>query len=221
MRRVSSKTDLTDQVYLSIRDAIVSGELVAGERLTQEELAEQFEVSRQPVLLAIALLREQGLIHDAPNKRGLFIAPVDADFLTQLYEVRAALDGASAAAAARYDGPRRRSAGLEIIKRGREAVTNGDVRQLARADRDFHLFIYQASNNPMLVAASTEHWHHTHRAMNACLTHTSTLRSIWTEHQQILEAVLKHDARAAERLSKKHAENCLDRLLEQLAEATD
>ncbi len=221
MRRVTSKSDLTDQVYLAMRDAIVSGELLAGERLTQEELAEQFQVSRQPVLQAIGRLRQQGFLHDAPNKRGLFIATVDAEFLTHLYEVRAALDGASAAGAAHYEEPRRRTQGLEIIRRGREAVGSGDVRQLARADRDFHLFIYQASNNPMLVAAATDHWHHTHRAMNACLTDTSTLRGIWTEHQQILEAVLKHDARAAERLSRKHAGNCLDRLLEQLDETVD
>ncbi|MGB7183740.1 MAG: GntR family transcriptional regulator, partial [Burkholderiaceae bacterium] len=180
MRSVVSKPDLVEQVHGALIEAIVSGELGAGERLTQEELAERFGVSRQPVLQAILLLRQQGLIDEAPNKRGLFIAPLDAEFLTNLYEVRSALDGAAAAAAARRAGPSRRTRGLELIRRGREAVASGDLRQLVRADRDFHMFIYQAADNPLLLATATLHWHHTQRAMSTYLSRVGSLRSVWT-----------------------------------------
>lgn len=219
MRSVINKTDLVEQVHGALIDGIVNGELQAGERLTQEEIAGRFGVSRQPVLQAILLLRQQGLIFESPNKRGLFVAPLDAEFLTNLYEVRSALDGTAAAAAARRSGPARRSRGLELIRRGREAVASGDLRQLVRADKEFHMFIYQAADNPLLLATATQHWHHTQRAMSAYLSQVGSLRSVWTEHQQILEAVLKHDARGAERLSRKHADNSLEQLLERLHSA--
>jgi DNA-binding GntR family transcriptional regulator len=214
MKTVSSKPDLVEQVHHALIESIVTGELPAGERLTQEELAERFGVSRQPVLQAILLLRQQGLILEAPNKRGLFVAPMDAEFLANLYEVRAALDGVAAAAAARRDATNRRSKGMDIIRRGRDAVANGDLRQLVRADRDFHMFIYQLADNPLLLASATLHWHHTQRAMSGLLAKTNSLKGIWTEHQQILEAILKQDARSAERLSRRHADNALDQLLE-------
>lgn len=218
MRGISHKPDLVDQVHNALVESIVTGELAAGERLTQEELAERFGVSRQPVLQAIGLLRQQGLLLEAPNRRGLFIAPMDAEFLTNLYEVRAALDGAAAAAAARRDATGRRARGMEIIRRGREAVGSGDLRQLVRADRDFHMFIYQLADNPLLLQSATVHWHHTQRAMSGLLAKTSSLKGIWVQHQQILEAVLKQDTRAAERLSRKHADDALDQLLEFVSE---
>ena len=157
-----------------------------------------------------------GLFSRKANKRGLYVAPLDAEFLTNLYEVRSALDGAAAAAAARRSGPSRRARGLELIRRGREAVASGDLRQLVRADKEFHMFIYQAADNPLLLASATRYWNHTQRAMSAYLSQIGSLRSVWTEHQQILEAVLKHDARAAERLSRKHADNSLSQLLDHL-----
>ena len=69
--------DLVDQVYRALLDAISDGSLAPGARLTQEDLAERLEVSRQPVLQALRLLKKDGLVLDAPG-RGLLVAPLDA-----------------------------------------------------------------------------------------------------------------------------------------------
>jgi DNA-binding GntR family transcriptional regulator len=57
MRPLLSEPDLSERVHDAVLNAICSGELKPGARLTQEDLAAQFGVSRQPVLQAMMLLR--------------------------------------------------------------------------------------------------------------------------------------------------------------------
>ena len=82
-----------------------------------------------------------------------------------------------------------------------------------RADLDFHEFIYRASDNPLLAQTVAVHWHHTRRLMAVHLRQTMSFRSIWSEHQAILAAVVRGDARTAERLSREHADNACQLML--------
>ena len=70
--KLDSAPDLVERVYGALLDAIVEGSLAPGTRLTQEEIARQLAVSRQPVLQALRLLKADGLVLDAPG-RGLLV----------------------------------------------------------------------------------------------------------------------------------------------------
>ena len=96
---IESTPDLTEQVYARLLNAICDGELPPGSRLTQEECAASFNVSRQPVLQALRLLKQDGLVVDA-GRRGLMVTPLDATVVAQIYEVRTALDALAARLAA-------------------------------------------------------------------------------------------------------------------------
>ena len=75
MRPIVPEPDLSERIHDSVLDAICSGELKAGARITQDELAQKFGVSRQPVLQAMNMvidLKVDGMITDYPE-RGLQI----------------------------------------------------------------------------------------------------------------------------------------------------
>ena len=97
--RLESAPDLVDQVYSRLLDAISEGSLAPGQRVTQEEIAEQLAVSRQPVLQALRLLKKDGFVLDAPG-RGLRGAPRDAGWMLNVYQVRGARDALAARRAA-------------------------------------------------------------------------------------------------------------------------
>ena len=67
MRPFEPEPDLSERIHDSVLDAICSGELKAGARITQEELANRFGVSRQPVLQAKMLLRSRGIEFEERN----------------------------------------------------------------------------------------------------------------------------------------------------------
>src|SRR5690606_21599083 len=153
--------------------------------------------------------RMQGLIVDTPNRRGVEVAPLDAAFVGWLYELRAALDAAAARAAGRKPRPELRAPGAAIVREGRAASAAGDIAALVAADLRFHLFLYEAAGNPLLLETARQHWHHTQRAMTAYVKRAGAMRGVWAEHAAILDAIVRGDAERAARLSHDHAANSL------------
>ena len=130
--------DLVDQVYRALLDAISDGSLAPGARITQEDLAERLAVSRQPVLQALRLLKRDGLLRDAPG-RGLLVAPLDAEWIGHVYQVRGALD----ALATRLAAERRAVIDPRLIEQGRRAARGRNIKAMVEADIAFHSAITQ------------------------------------------------------------------------------
>jgi DNA-binding GntR family transcriptional regulator len=184
-----------------------------GERYTQEGLAARLGISRQPVLQALRLLRLQGLIVDTAKRRGICVAPLDAGFVDRLYPLRAALDSAAARAAARCPRPELRAEGDAILAEGSAATAAGDLDRLVQADLQFHSFIYEAADNPLLFETARQYWHHTRRAMTAYVRGAGQMSAVWSEHRQILDAIVAGDAPRAAELSHDHASHSAQQLL--------
>ncbi|HKS18718.1 MAG TPA: GntR family transcriptional regulator [Bradyrhizobium sp.] len=207
LAHIDPTPDLAEQVYAALLEGICSGELAPGEKFTQEALAARLGVSRQPVLQALLLLRRQGLMVDTENRRGVRVAALDADFVASLYDVRAALDGLAARCAALHPGAALQAAGSEIVRRGRRAAKQSDLKALVGLDLEFHRFLYEASGNGLLLDTAKLHWHHTRRVMTDYLRRggAPSFRTVWDEHDAILQAIVAGQADAAEQLSRDHA----------------
>lgn len=197
--KLESAPDLVDQVYRSLLDAISEGSLAPGARITQEEIAAQLAVSRQPVLQALRLLKKDGFVLDAPG-RGVLVAPLDVDQLVQIYQVRSALDALAARLAARARFPMDPA----LISQGRQATRSNSVKAMLAADERFHAAIYAASGNPLISQSAQLHWHHIRRAMGAVLQVTTMRESIWDEHEAIAKAIANGDEKTAESLIREH-----------------
>lgn len=199
--RLETTPDLVDRAYRALLDAISSGRLAPGQRLMQEELAAQLAVSRQPVLQALRLLKQEGLVLDAPG-RGLQVAPLEAAAVLQVYQVRGALD----ALAARLAAERRVSLPAALLRAGRQAARGSDVPAMIEADIAFHRALYAASGNAYVARAAETHWAHLKRAMGAVLQHSRLRRPVWDEHEAIARAVASGDADAAAQAASSHTE---------------
>jgi len=211
--RIESIPDLTEQVYQRLLNAICEGELAPGARLTQEELAGALAVSRQPVLQALRLLKRDGFLIEARG-RGLRVAPLEAQAIAQVYEVRAVLDGLAARRAARA----KTQLNPTVIAAGRTAAAGQRIGPMIDADMTFHHVIYAASGNPLIAETAHHHWHHIRRAMGAVLQTVGLRRVVWDEHEAILQAINRGDADEAERLAREHCERAGQHIAAQLAQ---
>jgi len=210
--KLQSAPDLVERVYRALLDAISEGSLSPGAKLTQEEIAEQLAVSRQPVLQALRLLKKDGLVHDAPG-RGVVVAPLDAEQIAQVYEVRGAID----ALAARLAAERRAVLDPSLVGEGRRAVRGKDVKAMIEADIAFHSAIYEASGNPLIGESARPHWVRLRRVMGASLQSVSRREAIWDEHAAIAAAIAAGEAERAAELIGRHAHHASDSLRTRLA----
>ena len=199
-----ARVRLADHAYEAILTAICTHELRPGERLTQEELADRLNVSRQPIQQTLLALEKQGFLQRA-GRRGLTVAALDASFVRHLFQVRAALDGFAARLAAQAPEAERLG-GLRLIESGRWAALNGSASERIETDLAFHTFLYRLSGNPLIRDAALLHWNHVRRAMAADLRRMGALERAWDEHEAILQAVIAGDPEGAERAARAHAE---------------
>ncbi|MBK8018057.1 MAG: GntR family transcriptional regulator [Betaproteobacteria bacterium] len=217
MRALTPQPTLVDQVYDAILSEITEGKYGPDSRLIQEQMAESLGVSRQPVQQALLLLRSHGLLVDAPG-RGLMVAPLEADRVRNLYEVRAVLDGLASAKAAERNRETAAEEGAAYITRGRAAVKSGSIARMIAADMDFHFFLYGLSGNPLVAEMSGAHWSYLRRVMGEVLLRGETPKDIWDQHEAILECVSRGDAALAERIARDHISEASDVLASRLAE---
>lgn len=210
--KLHATPDLVDQVYKSLVDAISSGALPPGARVTQEDLAEQLAVSRQPVLQALRLLKSENLFLDAPGRGGLLVAPLDAPLITQVYQVRRALDALAAGLAAQH----RYRVAPRLLEKGRRAARGRDVAAMIDADIAFHTAIYAGSGNPLIEQSARPHWCHVRRAMGAVLQASGLRQTVWHEHEAIAQAIAEGRADEAQRLASGHAQRAGDDMASRL-----
>lgn len=211
--QLPTRSDFVDTVYRVLVDAITDGTLAPGERITQEEIAEQLHVSRSPVLQALRLLKKDGLIEDAPG-RGVQVAALDPQWVGRLYEVRGALD----TLAVRLAAQARQVIEPQLMARGRHAAESGDLKAIIDADLAFHNAIYVASGNPLIAESANRYWVHLRRVMGAVHRVSAHRSSIWDEHQAIADAIAQGDAERAVLLTDLHVRRAREDVVRRLGE---
>jgi DNA-binding GntR family transcriptional regulator len=203
MKILATQPNLVDQVRDAILEEISAGVIAPGDRIIQEQIALALGVSRQPVQQALALLRNQGVLQDAPG-RGLLVAPLAAEHVQNMYDLRAAIEGLAARRAAERNAERAAKLGPALIESGRKAVAAGSIARMIAADMKFHEFIYSLSGNPLVSPALETHLTYTQRVMGEVLIRDEKPRDIWNQHEAILRAISDGDGDRAETLVRSH-----------------
>ncbi len=203
---------LIDQTYRAILNAICDGGLAAGERLTQESIAERLSVSRQPVAQALALLKNQGFVTET-GRRGLIVAHLDPEFFKAIYELRSAIDPMAVRLAAVRMNDKARQDGKAIIKEGYRALRSGELQALVQADARFHTYVYELSGNPLVMEVMNLYWNHLRRAMGEVLQTKGEGKIVWGEHEQIFDALAAGNAERAAQMADAHVRSAVGRVL--------
>ena len=152
MKILATQPKLVEQVHEAIVSEISAGKLKPGEPIIQEQIAQVLGVSRQPEQQAL-LLRNQGLLRDAPGRR-LIVAPIRA---------------------AERNAERAKKQGTALIQNGRKAAAGSSVAATIAADLKLHDFIYVLAENPLIAPTMQSQWTYTQRVMGEVMI--SRLRS--------------------------------------------
>jgi DNA-binding GntR family transcriptional regulator len=203
----------------ALREAILTGRYAPGTRLVQEEIADQFGISRIPLREALRRLEGEGLVVISPN-RGAIVRPLGPKDVVDLFDLRLALESlALRRAAERYadlrESTKRRAA------EARRAIASRSLTALFRLDRDFHADIAAASGNQHLVAALGAHWSQIMRVMHAYFQAGNYPKDVWNDHEAIADALAHGDGEAAVARLTAHLTESRDAILAHLRASGD
>ena len=148
--QIHQRTLLRDEVYNSLRDAIVVGTLSPGERLKDTELEAWLGVSRTPIREALLRLERAGLVNAIPGK-ATTVAPFDPTATVSTQQVVASLHEL----AARLAVPQITDTQLADMKVANEhfaqALDDSDVAAAIDSDESFHQTFVAASGNALIA----------------------------------------------------------------------
>ncbi len=196
------------QVLDSLRQAIISGRLAPGRRLTERELIEMTGVSRTVVREVLRQLESEGLIANIPNK-GPVVRELTPDEARDLYAIRSALEGLAARLFVENADDakvRQLAQALEVVV---VAYGSGDAQQVLETKNRFYDVLFEGAGNhtlsEMLATLHARIWRW--RAMG--LTHPD--RSLDRSRESIrnlkamLAAIRKREPDAAEHVTREEA----------------
>jgi DNA-binding GntR family transcriptional regulator len=149
MPRPAPRQSLCEQLAAQIRNAIVDARFAFGEALSEENLAEAFEVSRTPVRQALGLLQMEELVVVVP-KSGTYVFTPTLEDISELCDYRAGLELQAARLACRNSGPELARALAELVEGMQEACSREDMQQYGRLDTQYHLALFERCDNRYL-----------------------------------------------------------------------
>ena len=147
---------LADEVYRQVLDAVLAGTLQPGERIVQERVADEINVSRTPVREALLHLERDGILVRA-GASGFTVREISEREVRDIYQAREAIEGH----AARIVAERRDPAALDRIRRTietEESLRSGGVEAYFHANRRIHRCIVEESGNEYLLQSFDGIW---------------------------------------------------------------
>jgi len=182
-----------DFAYESIKQAIISGKLVPGDRLREADIAEQMGISRGPVREAFSRLSQEGLIYSHPYRETV-VAEMNPEQIEEIYvPIRRILETYAAEHA--YE-----KLNLEdyeylegIIRSMETACTNENLDELTNLDMQFHTYLIDSSANATITAL----WNIIIAKIHARLLyqgiHHESLAVVPIQHTEYLSYIRSHD----------------------------
>ena len=184
-----------------VRAAILGGQFGPGERVPQDDLAQQFGVSRMPVREALRVLEMEGLIEMRPH-RGAVVVDLRPEDVAEVFEIRAMLEGRAAELAA-VNLTDATLARLRELLTALDGAAADEPRWL-ELNREFHTAIYPASGWPRLCAMIEQQRNVVQPYLRAALAFVGRTGTARAEHDAILRAAEARDAAELGRLTAEH-----------------
>jgi DNA-binding GntR family transcriptional regulator len=189
---------LRDKVVEELRRRIIECDYAPGHRLTEDRLADDFGVSRNPVREAIRVLEREGFLVAQP-RRGAVVASVSAQDVEDLFDVRLSLEVLAAQQAAQRIEARGAGVLCALVA---DAAVASTVSDLASLNSEFHGEICRLSGNALLIGIMESlrdrlEWIYRQSAVERA-PHS------WAEHEALATAIAAGDAEAAAHAAHTH-----------------
>ncbi|WP_110667038.1 GntR family transcriptional regulator [Salinicola halophilus] len=200
------------RLYVTLRQAIIRLMLAPGQALSEKEVADAFDVSRQPVREAFIRLSEAGLVEVRPQ-RGTFVVKISPQAVYSARFVRESIEVAVAKSAAEVGlSERGLDALTELVERQRRTIASGDYDRFYVLDEAFHQTLSREAGHDAAWRFTEEVKAHFDRVRYISVPDGTPLQTLTEQHHEIVEAIAARDPERAERAVKTHLRELLTAL---------
>ena len=208
--------NLDQKAYQILKTMIMDRQLLPGEKIPQEKLAEDLGISRTPLINALKFLEKEKLVQSIP-RRGFFMRTFTKKEMISIFELREVLEGMAARKAAQKISDNQIVQLGKFFKQFAGDKDIDDIRAYAREDRRFHNFLLDIGAKEFLKSI-LETYNIISYSYQVVLPEGLVRhpRETIREHLAVIEAIADRDAEAAENLMRQHLQRSRTVLQESL-----
>jgi len=186
---------LTERAYAQLREALMAGAFVPGQKITIRNIAAALGVSLTPARDALGRLVAARALEFGPN-RTVFVPKLTEDKVREIYRVRLALEVMAAEAAVpAFDAEKCRELERLQVNIG-AAMDRKDYKTVLQENEKFHFSIYRASNLPIVCNVVEGLWLQIGPSLNFLYPEFDHTRQGVTAHHAMIRGLKRHDAAA-------------------------
>ncbi len=203
---------MPESVADRLRELILSHQLAPGERLVQDDLAQQLGVSRTPIREALHALAADGLVVLSPHK-GASVAAFSVEDLKDLYSIRIPLEGYGALLATQAIRPQQVEQLHELIEEMQRVFDARNRWRLLDVNRQFYATFYAIAGRPQLYDLIMKYLNMAGLYRRLAFAMDDLYDRTMSEHLELLAVVRRGDAEEAERLTRANLERIVTTLV--------
>lgn len=215
MKVDSSKALITDSVYLRLRQDIIECVFQPGERVTEAQIAEQYEAGKTPARETLRRFVMEGLVQ--LTETGAYqVAPITLRHVQELFELRLMLEPATVALATKRINKATLKQLQTLSEVRYDAQKRASVRDFLRQNAAFHSVIAHSANNQRIATLLDQLVLECDRLVYFGVLSHPQGEQTQQEHQQLVAAIAKKDAELARDTALKHIKATEEMVMESL-----
>ncbi|MFW6136351.1 MAG: GntR family transcriptional regulator [Chloroflexota bacterium] len=211
LSKINESISLKDRAYNALKDAILTLQLEPGTPIVETQLAEELGISKTPVRDALQELEREGFVTRVPFK-GTYVTEVTPEDLTDVFQLRAVMEGLAARRATPFFSPDELDHIDECLTAAEAALADGDLALCSQRGKALHDAIIDKANSQRLASIIRNLDDHVQRFRLISDQISGRLHKSVEEHRLVLDALREQDPRAAERAMRNHLESVLQDL---------
>ncbi|MFQ5736392.1 MAG: GntR family transcriptional regulator [Thermodesulfobacteriota bacterium] len=212
---VEKPLTLRERIVDFIKDSVVTGRLKPGERVPEQEIAENLGISRTPIREAFRQLESEGFISVTPRK-GAVVSPITDKDVSEFYTIKSLLEGFAAKTACEKLTPKEIKRLESLNAQMARCAEKNDVKGFFRLDNQFHDTFLKACGNEKLCVLVYNLVQQFERFRVTALSVPGRMAGSVRQHREIIEAFRESDAALVETLVRANAEKSGHILVEEL-----
>jgi DNA-binding GntR family transcriptional regulator len=190
-------------IYEMVKKRILNGELATNTPLTEEALAEEFQVSRTPIRDALRKLEQDNLVEIVPRK-GTYVRGLNTTDIQEIYTIREALEGICARIATELISAQNLDYLEMMLKTADEEFAKGDIESAHIKGNELHDVILRIAGNHRILNTVSNLKDHIQRLHTLSINIPGRLELSNTQHWEIFSAIQKKDPVLAESKMREH-----------------
>ena len=216
---INKKKSLREEVYESLRRAILQGKVKPGQRLIEEKLAHEAEISRTPVREAFYKLEKDDLV-TRRTRGGFVVRQFTRGDVDEILGIRIALESYAAYLATSHITADKMAALQKKLDESQKAMKARDFNKVIQLHTDFHDLLYRLSKSKKLSQMIDDFNDYFYRYRVALIRTADNIEYAVEDHRDMLNAMKKKNPGLVEKVVREHLERTRQYILKAIDEGT-